>query len=124
MTLEDSLFTLFAPLVGNRFAPVIFPQPPAVPTWPAIRCSIQRAHEHDICGAGDEDTGNVRVQLDVVAKDFDQVKALARQVKASAELHDPPLLIEFEDSDYDETTKTFREIQQYSVHASTEPGSP
>lgn len=124
MTLEESLFTTFGPLVGNRFAPVVFPQPPAVPTWPAIRCTVSRTSIPDQCGVGDEDTGNVRVQLDVVASTFDQAKQLARQVKATAELHDPPLIIEFENSDYDEETRTFREIQQYSVHASTEPGSP
>ena len=124
MTLEADLFTALKTLVGNRVAPVVFPQPPAVPTWPAIRVTIDLSPLIDICGDGDDATANTRVQLDVVAKDYEQARSLRLNVKAQMEAFAPPATLEFSSSEYDAETKTYREILQYSVHGSSDLGSP
>jgi Protein of unknown function (DUF3168) len=124
MTLEDALFAALKTLVGNRVAPVIFPQPPAVPTWPAIRYSIETTPIVDACGDGDDSTSDARVQLDVVAKDFPSVRSLRLQVLAAMGAFDPPAVLQFSTGEYDEETKTFREILQYSIHGSSSLESP
>lgn len=124
MSLEDSLFTALKTLVGNRVAPIVFPQPPAVPTWPAIRYSIDTAPVIDLCGDGDDLTAATRVQLDVVAKEYDQARTLRLQVMSNMEAFIPPATLEFSSSEFDEETRTFREILQYSIHGSSPAGSP
>lgn len=124
MLLEDNLFSALKTLVGNRVAPEVFPQPPAVPTWPAIRYSIDLTPIADICGDGDDSTSDARVQLDVVAKDFAAARALRLQVLAAMGAFDPPAILQFSSGEYDEETKTYREILQYMIHGSTDMGSP
>jgi hypothetical protein len=124
MSLEDDLFNALRSLVGNRVAPVIFPQPPAVPTWPAIRYDISTTPIADLCGDGEDETSEHRVQLDVVAATFPQARSLRLQVMAVMAVFDPPAIIQFGFSDYDEGTKTYREVMQYLIHGSSSLGSP
>lgn len=124
MLLEDLLFGALKSLVGNRVAPVIFPQPPAVPTWPAIRYSIDANPIIDICGDGDDSTADVSVQLDVVAKEFAQVRSLRLQVLSAMRTFAPPATLQFSTGEYDEETKTFREILRYNIHGSSSMESP
>lgn len=121
MSYEQDIFTALGPLVGSRVAPVTFPQPPAVPTWPAIRYTfVDTVPVIDLCGDGDDSTAFVRVQIDVVAKEFKQVRALRLQVMAAMALFSPPAILEISASGgFDTETKTFREILDYSLHGST-----
>lgn len=124
MTLEDNIFATLKSLVGNRVAPVAFPQPPAVPTWPAIRYTIITTPIQDICGDGDDDTSEHRVQLDVVAQTYDGARLLRLQVMAAMQGFAPPARLENSLSTRDSDTKTYREILEYSIHGSTGTGSP
>jgi uncharacterized protein DUF3168 len=120
MTLEVDLFTALKSLVGNRVAPATFPQPPTVPVWPAIRYTfISNVPVLDICGDGDDETSEPRVQLDIVALTFKDVRALRLQVMAAMRLFVPPAILENTLSEYDAETQTFREIMDYSFHGSS-----
>lgn len=124
MSLENDIFSALKSLVGNRVAPVEFPQPPAVPTWPAIRYTIITTPIQDICGDGDDSTSEQRVQLDVVAATFDGARTLRLQVIAAMQGFVPPARMESSISTKDQATKTYREILEYSIHGSTALGSP
>jgi len=120
MTLEASIFTALKTLVGNRVSPNEFPQPPAVPTWPAIRYTIiDNVPVVDVCGDGDDDTAQPRVQLDVVATTYTAARALRLQVMAAMRTFDPPAILELSSGDYDPETKTYRELLDYTFHGSS-----
>ena len=120
MTTEVDLFAALASLVGNRVAPIVFPQPPAVPTWPAIRYQIiDSVPVVDQCGDGDDLTAQIRVQLDVVAQTYKAARALRLQVMAAMRLFSPPAILEDSRGDYDSDTKTYREILDYTLHGSS-----
>ena len=124
MSLETDLFSTLKGLVGNRVSPTIFPQPPAVPTWPAICYTfISNVPVTDICGDGDDETSQPRVQLDVVASTFAGARALRLQVMASMRLFSPPAILELSLSDFDAETKTYREVMDYSFHGSSSGGN-
>jgi hypothetical protein len=125
MSVETSLFTALKNLVGNRVAPVIFPQPPNIPTWPAIRYTIiDSVPIVDICGDDDDQTAETRVQLDIVALTFAAVRDLRLQVMAAMKTFDPPATLQLSSSEYDFETKTYREMLDYLLNGSTEPSSP
>jgi Protein of unknown function (DUF3168) len=124
MILENALFVALAPLVGSRMSPNIFPQPPDIPTWPAIRYTfISTVPIQDLCGDGDDDTADTRVQLDIVAKTFKAVRQLRLDVIAAMQSFDPPARVELSSSDYDAETKTYREILDYSFYGSSQSGN-
>jgi len=125
MTIEEDIFSTLKNLVGNRVAPVVFPQPPAVPTWPAILYNIVSSTPIvDLCGDGDDDTAEHRIQLDVVALTFTQARSLRLQVKSAMAVFSPPAILQFTASEYDPDTKTYRELMQYITHGSSPLGSP
>lgn len=125
MSLETDLFATLKSLVGNRVAPVEFPQPPARPTWPAIRYTIVSTTPiQDLCGDGDDDTSDHRVQLDVVAEGFEAARLLRLQVMDAMRSFPVPARLENSISTKDATTKTYREILEYLIQGSTGSGSP
>lgn len=87
----------------------VFPQPPAVPKWPAVRFTkVSGTPYLDMCGDGGEDTDDVRFQIDVVSsKSADERNDLARQVRAalSAAWFLPQGSTT---NEYDAETKTYR----------------
>lgn len=120
MSLENDLFTALKSLVGNRVSPVVFPQAPVVPTWPAIRYNfIDSIPVVDVCGDGDDDTATPRVQFDIVASTFAQARSIRLQVMAAMKTFDPPAMLELSVSSYDEETKTYREQLDYTFHGSS-----
>lgn len=118
MTLEADLYTKLGPLVGNRVAPK-FPQPPAVPTWPAIRYRIETVAVVDICGDGFDETAERTVILEIVALTYTAARALRLQVMAAMKTFDPPAIAGFSSGEEDTETKTWREIQEFLIHGST-----
>lgn len=131
MTLEADLFTALKNLVGNRVAPVTFPQAPNRPSWPAIRYTlISTVPVVDLCGDGDDRTAETRIQLDVVAESYIAVRTLRLQVMAAmAALYvdvstgEQTTILENSLSEYDSETKTFREILDYTIHGSSDSGN-
>lgn len=118
MSLDTALFTALKTLVGNRVWPY-FPQPPAIPTWPAIRYRIERNAVIDVCGDGDDDTAEQTVILEIVATTDPAARALRLQVLAAMKTFDPPAIAGFSHSEEDVETKTFREIQEFTIHGSS-----
>lgn len=124
MSIENSIYSALKSLVGNRVSPVTFPQPPAVPVWPAIRYTIiSDVPFNDLCDDSDDETPEKRIQLDIVASTFTAVRALRLQVRAAMKMFDPPCLLENTSSEFDAETKTYREIMDYSFHASSDSGN-
>lgn len=124
MTFEADIFTALKSLVGNRVAPVIFPQSPVVPTWPAIRYNfIDTVPIVDIRGDGDDETAEVRVQLDVVATTYAAARALRLQVMDAMAVFDPPAILQSSSSEHDTETKTYREILDYLLNGSSPSGN-
>ena len=120
MSVETDLFTALKSLVGNRMSPNIFPQPPAGPTWPAIRYTIiDMVPVVDICGDGDDLTADIRIQIDCVAETYMAARALRLQVMAAMRSFSPPAILDLSRGDYDADTKTYREALDYLIHGST-----
>lgn len=122
MSLENDLFSALKSLVGNRVAFVTFPQPSngAPPTWPAIRCTVvDSVPVVDLCGDGDDDTAEIRVQIDCVATTFTAARSLRLQVMATMRSFSTPALLDLSRNDYDADTKTYREVLDYIIHGST-----
>lgn len=120
MSLENDLVTALKSLVGNRMSPNTFPQPPALPTWPAIRYTfIDTVPVLDICGDGDDATATPRIQIDVVAETYTQARTIRLQVMAAMRTFVPPAILELSSGEYDAETKTHREILDYTIHGSS-----
>jgi hypothetical protein len=121
MSLEADLFAALKSLVGNRCVPNTFPQPPAVPTWPAIRYTmVSRVPVVDICGDGDDATAEPRVQLDIVAETYPAAEALRVQVRAAMRSFSPPAICENAGMAlFDADTKTHRFIMEYVFQGSS-----
>lgn len=128
MSLEDDLFTALRSLVGNRVGPVIFPQPPAIPEWPAIQYTIvDSVPSIDACGDGGDATATPRVQLDVRARTDQAARALRLSVMTAMASFSPPAVLQLSlDGGYEDKTKTHRQILDYTIHPSTTTfsGSP
>jgi hypothetical protein len=117
--IEEDIVTALAPLVAGRVHPIVFPQPPATPVWPAIRYTlISRTPVATICGSSmtaDDD----RFQLDVVAPSYSALLSLVPQVKAAAETLPVPAVVQNEFQAYDAETKTYRALLDFIVYHST-----
>lgn len=118
MSLDADLYAALKSLVGNRVASK-FPQPPATPTWPAIRYTITRNAIVDVCGGGDDDTAEATVILEIVATTETACRSLRLQVLTAMESFNPPAVPGFSHGDDDPETKTWREIQEFSLHGSS-----
>lgn len=118
MSIENALKTALGSLVGSRVAPVVFPAPPAVPTWPAIRYTIvDTVPVQDRCGDGDDDTSVHRVQLDCVASTFAAARSLRLAVMAAMRSFPVTARLDLSGpSGYDDETKTYRESLDYLVY--------
>lgn len=121
--ISGPIFQALRGLVDNRCYPSTFPQPPAVPAWPAIRYTISHDANPVLCGTDDGTTDNFTVQFDVVALTYGAAKTLRDQVVATLETLTPPAVREFENETYDTETKTHRVILAYSLHPSS-PATP
>lgn len=85
MSLKADLYTLLAPLVGNRCYPLTFVQPNgSLPVWPAIRYTVVGGDPtQDICGSGDADGDTTRVQIDLVAATNAELSTLLASVRTA-----------------------------------------
>lgn len=110
-------------LAGGKFAayPDTFPQPPAVPVWPAVRYTISGGTVYgDLCGDGDEETDDVRIQIDAVAETSSARRALWDAVRAAMKGFPTPAVLQGSPVfSYDAETKTYRAMADYIVHGSS-----
>lgn len=93
MNFDRAIFQTFAPIFGPmenpRFYPNTFPQTDGATFtgWPAARYLIvDEVSPEDICGTGNGDQDDVRVQIDICAETYDEMRSLRQQVVDRAEL--------------------------------------
>jgi hypothetical protein len=111
-------------LPGGKFAIYqdVFPQPQAKPTWPALRFTIiGGAIYHDLEGAGDEETDDVRVQIDVVAETTAARREIWNAVRAAMKAYPQPAVLQGSPAfSYDGETKTYRAMGDFIIHGSSD----
>lgn len=113
-----AIFTALRGLVGSRVYPDTFPQDYA---WPAIRYSIVSAvPTTTVCGSGDDETTDFRIQIDVVAKTDTQRDELRRAIQAAMRDVQPPATDAGWQNLYDSETRAYRASLDYLMHPSTE----
>lgn len=128
MTIDSQIFDALKvipelALSGGKFAiyPDAFPQPPANPVWPAVRYTIAGGTIYeDLCGDGDEETDDVRVQIDLVTQKppdrrllWSAVRAAMKNLATPAVLQAPPVFT------YDAETKTYRAMADWMIQGSS-----
>lgn len=125
MSLKSDLFDALGPLVSNgsvhRCYPDVFPQPPAVPVWPAIRYSVISGEVFpDICGSGADQTDDVLVQIDAVAPTGTARDALRLSIRNAMSTFQPPATLQgVPREEYDAETKTYRASMDYVIYGSS-----
>ena len=133
MSLESDLFaalgtiTSIAKTNGSKAVyPVMFPQPArSAPEWPAIRyVFVSSVPVQDLCGDGDDDTSDTRIQIDAVDRTYEGARQLRLDVMAVMRSFVWGARLEFDSDEYDDATKTFRCVLDYIVNPSSGAGSP
>jgi hypothetical protein len=105
-------------LVGDRVHASTFPET-RLQDWPAIRFTVVSDTPFpDQCGSDDEASDDVRVQIDVVAMTYDEMKALKSAVIAAMADTDPGCERAGGFETYDADTKTHRAHIDYVFHPS------
>jgi len=124
MSLETAVYDILAAVSpGVKAYADTFEQPDgSLPAWPAIRYALVSSESaDDICGSGTEDTDDVRIQVDVVAKTSAERVTLRAQVRAAMQAGAIPVLFAGVRNEYDYETKTFRSSQDFILYQSTPP---
>jgi len=121
MSVPEVLYQELRALVADRAYPNTFPQGDALPVWPALRYTIvSNDVAGSLCGTNNEDTDDVRVQVDIVATTYSGMRLLKSQVLTTLEETDPPCSRQpggFET--YDAETKTHRAVVDYLFQQSS-----
>lgn len=87
---------------------------------PAARYQIVSAvNAPDVCGTGDRDTDDTRVQIDVVASDWAALSPLIDLVITAMKTTDPICVRENYFTTEDAETRTHRAVFDYVFHASS-----
>lgn len=127
MSYETVLFNALSPLTaltenGRACYVNTFPQKGAPSPWPAIRWTVvSGVPEATICGNGNDDETDFRIQIDGIAATEKLRTALRLAIQAAmAALSIPCLCDNFEDS-YDVESKGFRIRLDYLLLPSSAP---
>ncbi len=118
MSIEADLTTALSGIVSDRFYAETFPQTDT-PVWPAMRYLLWAVPLGDLCGDGDDSDNDARVQLDLVAVGYAELRALRLQVRTVMAAFDPPAIQEDEVPGFDPETKTHRCVLTYMLHPSS-----
>jgi hypothetical protein len=120
VSVPELLYTTLGPLVGNRCYPQEFPQATSAPVWPAIRYSvIDETPEPSVCGTNAGSDDRVRVQLDVVARDYSAMRTLKAAVLQALASTSPPNTRDAGFEFFDPETKTHRGVLLFTFHPSS-----
>lgn len=100
-----------------------FPQPEGKtsPHWPALRFTLAGGTVHeDICGDGDPETDDVRIQLDVVAVTTAERRLIWGKVRQAMKSIDPPAVLQGPPTmSRDSETKTYRAMGDWMIYGSS-----
>jgi hypothetical protein len=121
MSIETEIFAALRLLVADRVYPLRFMQPDgSLPPWPSIRYAfISNVPIEDLCGDGDDTTSDVRVQIDAVDKTYALMRTLRLQVMQAMTVLPTPARLSASFDDFDEETKTYRAVLDYTVGGSS-----
>lgn len=119
------VFATLRSLVNDRCYPDAFPQPLALPSWPAIRYQmISLDPVVDIKGTDDGGTDQTRVQIDYVALTKGAALLLRHSGRLALMNTDPPCTRAGGFERDDPETKTYRVSDDYLFQPSSTLGSP
>lgn len=121
LSVPQAIFAALRSLVDDRVYPNEFPQGDPLPIWPAIRYTIVVGDPSPtIAGSDDEDTDDVVVFIDVVAKTYPSMRALKAQVIEALQSTDPPCARESGGQEGpDGETRTHRVVMTYRFQQSS-----
>lgn len=121
LSVPQAIFAALRSLVDDRVYPNEFPQGDPLPIWPAIRYTIVVGDPSPtIAGSDDEDTDDVVVFIDVVAKTYPGMRALKAQVIEALQSTDPPCARESGGQEGpDGETRTHRVVMTYRFQQSS-----
>lgn len=121
MTIESVLYDTLKSLCANHVYPDTFPQTPVIPVVPAIRYTrVSGTVYIDLCGDGDEQTDDVRIQVDMVESSAGKRDALVVAVRAAMKSFDPPAVAQGPtQNSFDPETKQFIGSVDYIVYGSS-----
>ncbi len=112
-------------IIDRRCFPVTFIQKDGgLPRWPAARYTIISAVNADtVCGTDDETTDDTRIQMDLVAETNQELKTLVTAVIAAFMGLEPPCSRDNYFKTYDEPTRTYRAVLDFTFYPSSEEAS-
>lgn len=116
------IFAALGPLVSSRCYPVMIPQEEGTPpVWPAIRYTPAGGGiELDACGSGSAETDDQRVQIDCIAETYKAAGALCELARAAMQGLPVPCAADGAATyEFDDETKTFRAIQDFTIYGSS-----
>lgn len=121
MSLKDDLFTALKALVSNRVYPDTFPQVSGVPYAPAIRYTLAGGTTwQDLCGDGEAETDDVRLQLDWIGRTADERETLTPLIRAAMKTLDPPCVMDGPVvTSFDSETKVYRAMAFWTSQGSS-----
>ena len=127
MTYETELFGALSPLCasttnGPAYYVNVFPQKGEPSPWPAIRTTlVSGIPEAAICGNGNDDETDFRIQIDGITSNAKLRTALRLAIQAAmSSLATPCLCDNFEDS-YDVESRGYRTRLDYLLLPSSAP---
>lgn len=124
MSLEAEVFDALRDLVSDRVYPLTFPQPEVgLPVWPSIRFTFISVPVEDLCGDGDDGTADVSMQVDVVVdkeEGYSALRTLRLDVMSRMATLPTPARLASSRDEFDEETRTFRAILEYTVSGSSD----
>ena len=120
MAYEQTIFAALSALTApGKVWPATIPQQF---TYPAIRYTVTSGVPFaSLCEQPDEETDEIHIQLDLVARTHPEALALMRQVRAAMDaLTDPPTILDdWAGPDFDAETKSYTVRMDYSLHGSS-----
>jgi len=109
--LEELVFTALGPLVAGAVHPVVIPQEA---TYPCIRyASISAIPESSLCGSSG--LVRTRLQLDLYAQQYAQIRALREQVISAMQAFPLENILSDEAEAFEADPKLFRRVLTYSL---------
>lgn len=118
MSVTSDLAAALGPLVANRAYPNTLPQDVA---WPCIRFQTTSSVPGvSICGDSGDDSAEVRVQLDLIARTYAETQTLRTSTLAAMAALSTPAVLELQFEEYDSEAKGHRIVLQYSLHPSSD----
>lgn len=127
MSIETDLQTALAAITGlsGGCHQDTFPQMPRIPVMPAIRFTvISLVPGVSICEDDAEETGDRRIQIDIVAADIATRRNIRAQVLTVMKTFDPPAILDGERRSFEPEVKAYKSSIDFLIYPSSDEDSP